>query len=136
MPYRRPPGPICDAHLFRVGDVFATNYTYFDWTIESIIKPNAGKAGLFYTGNPLTSCDVSSVYVNADLHTWIIDFTVVIACKTDDAFQITARTSFSKSFLPGIYRPLLATVRADSEGKPDFQGVVLDAVYVSDLILG
>lgn len=128
MPFRRHSGPICDAHLFKLGDSFTTNYTFFYWSIESIIKPNAGKSGVFYTGTPLTSCDVSSIYINGDLHTWNVDFTVVISCKTDDNFPITARTSFSKSFLPGLYQPLLATVRLDNEGIPDFRGVVLDTM--------
>jgi len=134
MPFRRHSGPICDAHLFKLGDSFTTNYTFFDWSIESIVKPNAGKSGLFYTGTPLTSCDVSSIYVNGDLYTWNVDFTVVISCKTDDNFPITARTSFSKGFLPGLYQPLLATVRLDDEGIKDFRGLVLDAMYVCDSI--
>ena len=130
MPFRRHSGPLCDAYLFKLGDSFTTNYTFFAWSIESIIKPNAGKSGLFYTGTPLTSCDVSSIYVNGDLHTWNIDFTVVISCRTDNKFPITARTSFSKGFLPGLYQPLLATVRLDSQGLADFRGMVLDTMCV------
>jgi len=103
MPFRRHSGPLCDAYLFKLGDSFTTNYTFFAWSFESIIKPNAGKSGLFYTGTPLTSCDVLLIYVNGDLHTWNIDFTVVISCRTDSNFPITARTSFSKGFLPGLY---------------------------------
>ena len=136
MPFRRPPGPICDAHLFKVGDLFTTNYSFFDWSIESISKPNAGKSGLFYTGTPLSSCDVSSIYVNGDLHTWEINFTVVIACKTDDTFQITARTSFSISFLPGIYQRVRAMVRVDNTGSQYSLGTILDATCVSNLISG
>ncbi|KIM38213.1 hypothetical protein M413DRAFT_447960 [Hebeloma cylindrosporum] len=128
MPFRRHSGPLCDAHLFKLGDSFTTNYTFFEWSIESIIKPNAGKSGLFYTGTPLSSCDVSSIYVNGDLHTWSVDVTAVISCKTDENFQITAKTSFSRGFLPGQYRPLLATVRFDNEGTKDFRGVVLETI--------
>ncbi|KIM40015.1 hypothetical protein M413DRAFT_190122 [Hebeloma cylindrosporum] len=128
MPFRRHSGPICDARLFKLGDSFTTNYTFFDWSIESIVKPNAGKSGLFYTGTPLSSCDVSSIYINGDLHTWNVDFTVVLSCKSDDNFPITARTTFSKGFLPGLYQPLLATIRLDNEGMKDFRGMVLDTI--------
>jgi hypothetical protein len=134
MPFQHHSVPLCDAHLFKLGDSFITNYTFFEWSIESIIKPNAGKSGLFYTGTPLSSCDVSTIYVNGDLHTWTVDITVVISCKTDDNFPITAKTSFSQSFLPGQYRPILATVRFDTEGVKDFRGTVLDTMYVCDSI--
>jgi len=130
--FGRPPAPICDAHLFKVGDPFTTNYTFFDWSIESIRKPNAGKSGLFYTGNSLASCDVSSIYVNGDLHTWKIDFTVLIACTTDDTLRIVAKTFFSISFLSGIYQPIRATVPVDDEGYQNFLSMALDATYVSD----
>ena len=136
MPSRRQSGTLCDPHLFKLGDSFTTNYTFFEWSIQSIIKPNAGKSGLFYTGTPLSSCDVSTIYVNADLHTWTVDITVVISCKTDDNFPITAKTSFSRSFLPGQYRPLLATVRFDTEGMKDFRGEVLSTMYVCDSVWG
>ena len=128
VPFRR---QVCDPHLFKLGDSFTTNYTFFEWSIESIIKPNAGKSGLFYTGSPLSSCDVSTIYVNGNLHTWTVDITVVVSCKTDDNFPITAKTSLSRSFLPGQYQP---PVRFDTEGVKDFRGGVLDTMYVYDPI--
>jgi len=139
MPFRRSRGPICDAHLFKVGDLFTTNYSFFDWSIESISKPNAGKSGLFYTGTPLSSCDVLSIYVKGDLHTWQIDSTVVIVCgsqtdpydvrDSDDDFKVTAKTTFSMSFLPGDYRPIRPIRTTDHQGL----GAVLDTTCVSDL---
>jgi hypothetical protein len=73
---------------------------------------------LFYAGTPLTSCNVSfDIYVNGDLHTWNIDFTVVTSCRTDDNFPITASISFSKGFLPDIYQ---AVFRLDSGKFPEY----------------
>jgi len=110
--------PICDAHLFKAGNSFTTNYTFLNGLSNR-------------TGTPLISCVVSSIYVKGDLHTWNINFTVVVTCKTDDAFQITAKAPFSKSFLASLYQPLLAMVRVDNAGTKDYQGVVLDSMCVS-----
>ncbi|KDR78892.1 hypothetical protein GALMADRAFT_244536 [Galerina marginata CBS 339.88] len=129
MPYRRPtPGTLCESHLFRVGDSFTTNYSFFEWNIDTIIKPNAGGSAISYSGTPLTFCDVSSVYLNGDLHTWTVDFTVVVACEQDNLFKITAKTFFSMGLLPGRYSPLLGLTRLFNDGTTDMRGAILDGV--------
>jgi hypothetical protein len=79
MPYRIPePGSLCDPHIFNLGDTFTTNYTFFGWTIDSVIKANAGGSAITYEGIPLTFCDVTSIYIDGDLRSWTADFTVIM----------------------------------------------------------
>ncbi|KAF8968029.1 hypothetical protein BDZ97DRAFT_1655514 [Flammula alnicola] len=128
MPFRIPkPGSTCDPHVFKVGDPFTTNYSFFEWNIDSIIQPNAGNSAISYTGTPLTFCDVTSIYVNGDLHSWNVDFTVVVACEQNDLFKVTAKTSFSMGLLPGRYSPLLGMVRYYNDGTNDTRGLILDS---------
>ncbi|KAF8199661.1 hypothetical protein BJ912DRAFT_660607 [Pholiota molesta] len=43
MPFRIPkPGSTCDPYIFKVGDSFSGNYSFFEWKIDSIVKPTAG----------------------------------------------------------------------------------------------
>ena len=114
MPYRIPkPGSLCDPHIFKVGDAFTTNYTFFEWKVDSIVKANAGDSAISYKGIPLTFCDVTSIYATGDLPSWNIDFTVIVTCKNDNMFKFTAKTTFSMSFLPGRYTGM-ATLFNDS----------------------
>ncbi|KIK10082.1 hypothetical protein K443DRAFT_78 [Laccaria amethystina LaAM-08-1] len=54
MPYRVPiPGTLCDPHVINVEDPFTTNYTFFEWAIESITGANAGNSGISYKGATL-----------------------------------------------------------------------------------
>ena len=124
MPFSVPtPGTLCDPHVFNAGDPLTTNYTFFEWTIESITRANAGNSGLSYKGDTLNDCDVSSIYVDGDLRTWSVAFTVVVQC-----YKISAQTSFTISFLPGRNSPLLGTVKS-AEGN-DMRPAILDALYV------
>jgi hypothetical protein len=129
MPFRvSTPGTLCDPHVFNVGDPFTTNYTFFEWTIDSITRANAGNSGISYKGDTLNGCDVSSIYGDGDLRTWSVAFTVVIQCQQAILYEIRAKTSFTISFLPGIYSPLLGMVKLD-EGS-DMRPAVFDALYV------
>ncbi|KIK10071.1 hypothetical protein K443DRAFT_138164 [Laccaria amethystina LaAM-08-1] len=127
MPFRvSTPGTLCDPHVFNVGDPFTTNYTFFEWTIDSITRANAGNSGISYKGDTLNGCDVSSIYGDGDLRTWSVAFTVVIQCQQAILYEIRAKTSFTISFLPGIYSPLLGMVKLD-EGS-DMRPAVFDAL--------
>jgi len=127
MPYRVPtPGTLCDPHVFNVGDSFTTNYTFFEWTIESITRANAGNSGLSYKGATLNDCDVSSIYLDGDLQTWSVAFTVVVQCQHEN--QISAQTSFTIAILPGRHSPLLGMVKLAA--GTDMRPAVFDALYV------
>ncbi|KIM40014.1 hypothetical protein M413DRAFT_190109 [Hebeloma cylindrosporum] len=129
MPFRIPkPGSLCDPHIFKVGDAFTTNYTFYEWSIDSVVKPNAGDSAISYKGIPLTFCDVTSIYADGDIRSWNIDFTVIVTCKKEDMFNVTARTSFSMGLLPGRYSPLLGTVRFFNDGTNDIRGEILDGI--------
>jgi len=122
MPFRS--RPLCDPHIFRVGDAFTTNYTYFEWNINSVVKANAGDSAISYKGIPLTFCDVTSVYITGELLLWNIDFTVIMTCEQAEMFNMTAKTSFSMSFLPGRY---LGTVKLANNR--------LDGLYKNDILV-
>jgi len=104
MPFLVPkPGSLCDSHVFNVGDAFTTNYTFFEWNIDAVIKGNAGDSAIAYTGIPLTFCDVTSIYAEGELYSWSVGFTVIVTCKKDDMFTMRAKTTFSRSSLRGRY---------------------------------
>jgi len=131
MPSRIPkPGSLCDPHIFNLGDTFTTNYSFFGWNIDSIIKANAGDSAISYQGTPLIFCDVTSIFINGDLHSWTVDFTVIVTCKQDDIFSVTAKTTFSNSILPGRYSPPLGVVRYFNDGTNDTRGAILDSMCV------
>ena len=123
------PGTLCDGHIFNVGDPLTTNYTFFQWTIDSIIRPNAGQSGILYSGAPLTFCDVTTVYIDGNLLSWSMDFTVISSCIDSNLFNVTARTSFSMGLLPGRYSPLLG-VRLTKNGSEDIGGTILNGLFV------
>ncbi|PPQ70048.1 hypothetical protein CVT26_013372 [Gymnopilus dilepis] len=130
MPFRRPkPGTLCDPHVFRIGDTFTTNYSYFQWTVDTITIPNAGSSAVSYKGTPLDTCDLAGVYLNGDLGSWTLDYTIVIACQQGKDFAITAKTSFSVSWLPGHYSEILGLTRylnEGTDGSVDVRGKILD----------
>ena len=106
--YEQKPGTLCDSHVFNVGDPLTTNYSFFQWNVNSIIvQPNAGQSGILYSGTPLTFCDATTIFVDGSLISWSIDFTVISSCLHSNLFNATARTSFSMSLLPGRYSPYL-----------------------------
>ena len=123
------PGTLCDGHVYNVGDPLTTNYSFFQWNIDSIIRPNAGQSGILYSGAPLTFCDVTTVYMDGSLLSWSIDFTVISSCVDSNLFNVTARTSFSMGLLPGRYSPLLG-VRLTKNGREDVRGAILDGLFV------
>lgn len=124
------PGTFCDGHVFNVGDPLTTNYSFFQWNIDSIIRPNAGQSGVLYTGAPLTFCDVTTIYMDGSLLSWSMDFTVISSCVDSNLFNVTSRTSFSMGLLPGRYSPLLG-LRLTSNGSEDVLGKTLDTLFVS-----
>ena len=133
LPFHEPkPGTLCAGHVFNVGDPFTTNYSFFQWNVDSVIRPNAGQSGMLYSGAPLTFCDVTTVYMDGSLLTWSMDFTVISSCVNSDLFNVTARTSFTMGLLPGRYAPLQG-VRLRNNGSEDVQGVILNGLFVSYL---
>ena len=128
MPFLIPkPGSTCDPYLFNAGDAFTDNYSFFQWQVDSVIQPTAGDSSIAYKGTPLTSCDVTSVYIDGNLLLWNVDFTVIMTC-TDSSLNITAKTDFSMSQLPGRYSPLLGLVRYFNNGTTDARGAVLNGM--------
>ncbi|KAJ7434459.1 hypothetical protein FB451DRAFT_1063323 [Mycena latifolia] len=136
----RKAGSLCDPRLLNLGDTVATNYSLFQYTVASIDTPNAGDSGLAYTGWTLDNCDITSLYVNADAGTFVIDSTVLVSCRADTSqvsrgsdFEVTLRTDWPESTLAGKYGSLLGVQKAlKNRGKfnatVDARGKVLDAV--------
>jgi hypothetical protein len=130
LPFHEPkPGALCDGHVFNVGDPLTTNYSFFQWNIDSIIRPNAGQSGILYNGVPLTFCDVTTIYMDGSLLSWSMDFTVIASCVDSNLFNMNPRTSFSMGLLPGRYSPLLGK-RLASSGNEEVLGVILNALFV------
>ena len=124
MPFREPkPGTLCDSHVFNVGDPLTTNYTVFQWNIDSILRPNAGQSGISYSGTPLTFCDVTSVYLDGSLLSWSMDFTVISSCIDTNSFNVTTRASFTMGLLPGRYSAVL-------NGTDTARGYALNNLFV------
>ncbi|KAJ6536160.1 hypothetical protein B0H19DRAFT_1003939 [Mycena capillaripes] len=128
------PGSLCDPRLLGLGDTLTTNYTMFQYSIALIDTANAGDSGFAYEGWTLDNCDITSLYVNADGKTLLIDYTALVTCKADAAqilggndFQITVRTDWSLSFLAGKYVTLLGAQKA-SNNRMVARGSVLSAV--------
>ena len=47
LPFHEPkPGALCAGHVFNIEDPFTTNYSFFNWNVDSIIRPNAGQSGM------------------------------------------------------------------------------------------
>lgn len=105
--------------MFNVGDAIATNYSLFQWKIESITHPNAGNSGVSYKGALLDNCDISSIFANGVLASWTVDFTALMNCSSPD-MSLLARADFSISALPGIHTPFglfPGTTEADGESS-------------------
>ena len=131
LPFHEPkPGTLCAGHVFNVGDPLTTNYSFFQWNIDSIIQANAGQSGILYSGNPLTFCDVTTIYMDGSLLSWSMDFSVISSCVDSNLFNVTARTSFSMGLLPGRYAPLLG-IRSTNNGSKDIVGSILGDLFVS-----
>ncbi|KAJ7729473.1 hypothetical protein B0H16DRAFT_1330407 [Mycena metata] len=143
LPFLVPkPGTLCDPRLLGLGDTITTNYTLFQYTIASIDLPNIDGSGLSYRGWTLDNCDITSLFVNADANTFVMDFTALVSCRADEAqiltgndYQITARTDWQESTLSGKYTSLLGAQKAlkDRQGgtfnkTKDARGTVLDAI--------
>ncbi|KAJ6529125.1 hypothetical protein DFH09DRAFT_1045264 [Mycena vulgaris] len=128
------PGTLCDTRVFNLGDTFTTNYTLFRYNIASVVAANAGDSGISYKGRTLEDCDITSLYLHGDISTFSIDYTAVIACRSE-AYEFSARTDFSLSSVAGKYNALLGVERSlknRQEGvfnkTRDSRGVVLDSV--------
>jgi hypothetical protein len=88
----------------------------FEYSISAIDTANAGDSGFSYRGWTLDNCDITSLFVNADSNTFIIDF---VTCKADEyqiqqgnRFDITARADWSTSYLSGMFRSPLGAQKA------------------------
>ncbi|KAJ7182499.1 hypothetical protein C8R43DRAFT_6256 [Mycena crocata] len=143
LPSRVPkPGSMCDPRLLNLGDNIATNYSLFQYSITSVDTANAGDSSLSYKGWTLDNCDITSLYVNANANTFVIDFTALISCRSDASqvaagnnFEISARTDWPMSTLAGQYASLLGAQKAMKQhmagifdAHSDPRGSVLDAV--------
>jgi hypothetical protein len=96
-----------------LGDTITTNYSTFQYTIASVNTANVGDSSFLYQGWILDNCDITSLYVNGDSNTFMIDYTALVTCRADEAqrlqgidFEITARADFTESTLSGKYGTL------------------------------
>ncbi|KAF9010454.1 hypothetical protein BDZ89DRAFT_1167690 [Hymenopellis radicata] len=120
LPMRAPtPGSACAPTVFNVGDSFTTNYSMFQWTIESIPRSNTG-TGVLYKGTPLDHCDLTSLYIHGDSRSYAIEYTGVVTCKAAEGYELRAKTAFTLSSLPGKYSPFYGGV-----GQPIFENLGL-----------
>ncbi|KAF8893070.1 hypothetical protein BD779DRAFT_1508712 [Infundibulicybe gibba] len=119
-------GGQCDSHIFNTGDAFTTNYTLFQWSIETIVRANAGTSGIEYTGSTLENCDITALYINGDIRTWTIDVTAIAGCSVMDKFEMTARTDFAITMLPGKHTPLLGLAQTTNYTQGEPRAIALD----------
>jgi hypothetical protein len=140
--YGPKPGTLCDPRLLSLGDTITTNSSLFQYTIASIDTANAGDSGFSYEGWTLENCDITSLFVNADANTFIIDFTALVSCQASAAqilqgnnYEITVRADWPMSTLSGQYASLLGVQKAiknrgtsASASTVDAFGKLLDAV--------
>ncbi|KAJ7465493.1 hypothetical protein FB451DRAFT_1261881 [Mycena latifolia] len=119
------------------------NVTQSHW-FNKFLPVQARKAGTLCDPRLLSwtldNCDITSLYVNGDANTFVIDSTVIVSCRADDAqisqgdnYEITLRTDWPQSTLAGKYGSLLGVQKAlKNRGKfdatVDARGKVLDAV--------
>ncbi|KAF6759946.1 hypothetical protein DFP72DRAFT_1004757 [Ephemerocybe angulata] len=78
---RSKPGKQCDAHVFDVGDSLITNSSLFDWSVNAVVKANAGESGFSYKGETLDNCDVIEINLFGDLNTWTVEGQVFMYCE-------------------------------------------------------
>ncbi|KAJ7663442.1 hypothetical protein B0H17DRAFT_1019889 [Mycena rosella] len=141
LPMQKPKaGTLCDPRLLSLGDTVSTNYTLFQYTIASIDTPNAGDSGFSYKGWTLDNCDITSLYVNGNANTFIIDLTVLVSCRADESqvvqgndYEVTLRTDWPQSTLAGQYASLLGVQKAlknrgSFNATVDARGKVLDSI--------
>ncbi|KAJ6628621.1 hypothetical protein B0H10DRAFT_1904954 [Mycena sp. CBHHK59/15] len=136
------PGTLCAPRLLGLGDTITTNYTLFQYSIASIDTANAGDSGFSYQAWTLDNCDITSLYVNGDLNSFIIEYTAVVSCRADayqilqgNNFEITARADWYESLLAGKYPSLLGAQKASKNRRAgtynksmDARGSVLDSI--------
>ncbi|KAF8896200.1 hypothetical protein BD779DRAFT_1608509 [Infundibulicybe gibba] len=121
------PGTLCDSHVFNVGDSLTTNYTIFQWSIETVNKPNAASSGVSYRGSTLQDCDLSNLYIDGDMRTRTIKLTAVAKCEVKGEFEVNAKTTFAVSALAGVHSPLLGVLKSSpTNGTGDKRGVLID----------
>ncbi|KAF9532598.1 hypothetical protein CPB83DRAFT_847043 [Crepidotus variabilis] len=122
MPFRKAKsGTLCESRVLNIGDRFTTNYTAFEWVIQSVDLagiPDGILSGVPYSGNLLNHCDVTMIYMNGDMARYSIQFSVVVTCK-DDYSEVTAATSFTMSSLPGIMGDMFGAVAQSNTKKFD-----------------
>ncbi|KAJ6606090.1 hypothetical protein DFH09DRAFT_966260 [Mycena vulgaris] len=116
------PGTLCDPRLLGLGDTITTNYSMFQYTIASVNTANAGDSSFLYQGWILDNCDITSLYVNANANTFMIDYTALVTCRANEAqirqgidFEITARADFTESTLSGKYGTLFRDQKASKK---------------------
>ncbi|KAJ6554666.1 hypothetical protein B0H19DRAFT_1072027 [Mycena capillaripes] len=116
------PGTLCDPRLLGLGDTITTNYSMFQYTIASVNTANAGDSSFIYQGWILDNCDITSLYVNGDTNTFMMDYTALVTCRADAAqrlqgidFEITVRADFTESTLSGKYGTLFRDQKASKK---------------------
>ena len=141
MPYKKPkPGSLCDPYLVAVGEKIATNYSIFDWNVQTIDNATAGGYGAAYKNHNLTFCDVNSIYLGVDGIKSETDVTVSVTCSNQMELAATLTSSFTLTYLPGTLTDILGTVKAYNEQSqvPNFKdtpGTLLGASSVLFLLL-
>jgi hypothetical protein len=129
------PGTLCDPRLFGLGDAVMTNYTMFPYVVSVIDSANAGDAGFAYRGGTLDNCDITSLFVNGNTNTFMIDFTALVKCRADAAqieqknnFEITLRADWSESYLLGAQKTLRNFQAGASNRSSDARASVLNTL--------
>ncbi|KAG8877769.1 hypothetical protein FRB98_006521 [Tulasnella sp. 332] len=103
-------GPLCDPHIFSVGDTFQTSQGAFAWNLDYLTSAlstsgdnpsvkTVNTQGVEYAGTPLLSgtCLVSYLNVVADLASWTVTATARVTCIENSSFPVSASTSFVSS---------------------------------------
>ncbi|KAJ3503340.1 hypothetical protein NMY22_g18279 [Coprinellus aureogranulatus] len=96
------PGTLCEPRVFNVGDSLVTNASLFEWKIQAITRPTAGRAGIAYNGATFEICDVDRMSFYGDVRTWTIGITTYVWCLGRSGVEVVASTTMTLSALPGM----------------------------------
>ena len=62
-------GENCDPAILSAGSIISTTNAVYLWTVDRVLKANAGRSSFLYKGTDLSYCDITSVFIDGDIIT-------------------------------------------------------------------
>lgn len=63
----RKAGENCDPVILSAGSVVSTTNAVYLWTVDRVLKANAGRSSFEYRGTDLSYCDITRVFIDSDM---------------------------------------------------------------------